>query len=90
MVEEKKTAEEKKISVGEIRRTISTSLGTAFGFVIALLWSNVVLGGLKAGGVRTDLATINLGSWIVFMLVSLVLTVIMVVLIIVVSRWGGK
>ncbi len=36
--------------MGEVRKTIATSLGTAFGFVIALVWSNVVLGGLALTG----------------------------------------
>src|SRR5206468_3116126 len=43
-------AEERRISMGEVRKTIATSLGTAFGFVIALVWSNVVLGGLALTG----------------------------------------
>jgi len=43
-------ADERKLSMSEVRKTISTSLGSAFGFVIALVWSNVVLGGLALTG----------------------------------------
>ena len=44
-------AEEKKLSVGEVRKTIAVSLAAAFGFVIALLWNEVVKGGLKVAGI---------------------------------------
>lgn len=84
------TKEEKKISVAEVRRTISTSLGTAFGFVIGLLWNSVVVGGLKVAGVDPTLSTYNLGSWAGYLITAIVLTVVMVVFIIIISRWGNK
>jgi len=91
MVEEKKqSAAEKKLSVSEVRRTIATSLGTAFGFVIGLLWNSVVMGGLKVGGIDTTFTTINLSGWFGYLITAIVLTVVMVVLIIVISRWGNK
>ena len=80
---------EKQLSRAEVRRTIATSLATAFGLVIALLWSNVVLGGLKTFGVNLDVSP-GLYNWLYFVVVAVVLTVVMVVLIVVVSRWGGK
>jgi len=72
-----------------VRRTIAASLATAFGLVIALLWSNVVLGGLKTFGVNLDL-TPTLFGWLYFVVISVVLTILMVALIVVVSRWGGE
>ena len=91
MVEEKKqTAAEKRISVGEVRRTIATSLGTAFGLVIGFLWYTVVTGGLKVAGVNTAIDTIDLKNWIGYMITAVVLTVVLVVLIVVISRWGNK
>ena len=83
-------ADEKKLSVGEVRKTIATSLGTAFGFVIGLLWNSVVMGGLKVGGIDTTFATINMSGWIGYLITAIVLTLVMVVLIIVISRWGSK
>ncbi len=81
--------EQKRLSTAEVRRTIATSLATAFGLVIALLWSNVVLGGLKTFGVNLDL-TPTLFGWLYFVIIALVSTIVMVALIVVVSRWGGK
>jgi len=82
--------DEKKLSASEVRKTIAVSLATAFGFVIALLWNSVVMGGLKVAGVDTTFDTINLGGWLGYMVTAVVLTVVMVVLIIVVGRWGSK
>lgn len=85
-----KLVEEKKISVTEVKRTIATSLAAAFGFVIALLWNSVVVGGLKVAKIDATLATFNLQDWIGYLVTAVVLTVVMVVLIIVISRWGSK
>lgn len=84
MAEEKKT-----ISVAEVRKTISTSLAAAFGFVIALLWNQVVQGGLAAAGVSTT-APKDWPGWAIFVVTAVVLTLVMIVLILVISRWGGK
>ncbi len=83
-------ADEKKVSTSEVRKTISVSLAAAFGFVIALLWNSVVMGGLKVAGVDTTFDTIDLAGWLGYMVTAVVLTVVMVVLIIFVGRWGSK
>ncbi|MGD9962582.1 MAG: DUF5654 family protein [Thermoplasmata archaeon] len=83
-------ADEKKLSAGEVRKTIATSLAAAFGFVIALLWNQVVVGGLKVAGIDPALADFTLGPWLVFLVTAVVLTVFMVILIIVIGRWGNK
>ncbi|HEY7588980.1 MAG TPA: DUF5654 family protein [Thermoplasmata archaeon] len=83
-------AEEKKLSMAEVRKTISTSLAAAFGFVIALLWNNVVTGGLKVAGVDTTFATITPVGWVGYLVTALVITVVMIVFIIIIGRWGSK
>ncbi len=85
-------AEEKKLSMNEVRITIATSLATAFGFVIGLLWNNVVVGGLNVAGISPTLsgtdATVD--KWAIFVITAVIITVVMVLMIILVSRWGGK
>ena len=83
-------ADEKKLSMGEIRRTIATALGVAFGLVIGLLWNNVVLAGLKVLKIDLNASTFTATSWAWLVLTAVVITVVMVILIIVVSRWGNK
>ena len=82
--------EEKKLSRAEVRKTTAASLATAFGFVIGLLWNNVVTGGLKVAGIDTTFATIPPIGWAGYLVTAVVLTVVMVILIILFSRWGAK
>jgi len=83
-------ADEKKLSVSEVRKTTAVSLAAAFGFVIALLWNQVVTGGLKVAGVDTTFQTIDLMGWIGYVVTALVITIAMIILIIVIGRWGNK
>ena len=82
--------ERKKISVSEVKKTIATALAAAFGFVIALLWVNVVTGGLKVAKIEIARVDFSLSDWFVYLITAIVLTVVMVVLIILVSRLGSS
>jgi len=82
-------AEERKLSAAEVRKTIAGSLTTAFGFVIALLWNQVVQGGLSLAKVSTT-APNDPVQYIVFIGTAVAITVLMVVLIILFGRWGSK
>ncbi len=80
--------EERKLSVAEVRKTIATSMATAFGFVVALLWANVVLNGLANAGIKLQPTAPDWVGWAIFAATAGILTVVMIVLIIVISRWG--
>ena len=82
-------ADDKKLSVAEVRRTIATSLAAAFGFVIALLWNQVVQGGLSLAGISTS-APKDPFEYGKFIVTAIVITVVMVVFIVFVSRLAGK
>jgi hypothetical protein len=84
------TKEQKRVSVKEVRSTVSTSLATAFGFVIGLLWNSVVVGGLKVAGVDPALGVYTISAWGLYVITAIILTVVLVILIIVISRWGSK
>ncbi len=81
--------EERKLSVAEVRKTIAASLAAAFGFVIALLWNQVVQGGLALAGVNTA-APKDAVAYIIFIVSAIVITVVMIIFIILFSRWGSK
>jgi len=83
-------ADEKKLTVGEVKKTVAVSLAAAFGFVIALMWNEVVKGGLAVAGVDTTFTDIKLAGWIGYLVVAVVITVLMIILIIVIGRWGNK
>jgi len=82
-------AEEKKLTKAEVRKTIAASLTTAFGFVIALLWSQVVMGGLGLAGISTT-APKDPMAYTAFMVTAIIMTLVMIVFIIMFSRWGSK
>lgn len=81
--------EEKKLTAGEVKKTIATSLAGAFGFVIALVWSNVVLGGVALSGAPMTAPKDAMGL-VVGITVALVLTIAMIIMIILIGRWGSK
>lgn len=85
-------ADAKKLSVAEVRKTIASSLAAAFGFVIALLWNTVVQSGFATAGIPlgTDANKGDWGGWAYFVVSAVVLTVVMVVFIVLVSRLAGK
>ena len=82
-------AEERKLSVADVRKTIAASLGTAFGFVIGLLWNQVVQGGLSLAGVTTTAPATPL-AYGYFIITAVVVTVVMIIFIIVIGRWGSR
>ncbi len=82
----------RKIRLGEVRKTIATSLAAAFGFVIALMWNTVVQSGFATAGIPLG-ATANKndwGGWAYFVVSAIVITVVMVIFIVLVSRLAGK
>jgi uncharacterized membrane protein YadS len=83
-------ADEKKLSAAEVRKTIAVSLAAAFGFVIALLWNEVVKAGITLAGINLTVEDITLVGWISYVVTAVVITVVMIVLIIVIGRWGNK
>jgi hypothetical protein len=83
-------ADEKKLSVSEVRKTIAVSLAAAFGFVIALLWNEVVKAGISLAGIELTPAEIDIMGWLSYVVTAVAITVVMIVLIIVIGRWGNK
>ena len=85
-------ADERKISMAEVRKTVAASLAAAFGFVIALMWNTVVQSGFATAGIPlgTSATKGDWGGWAYFLVSAIVITVVMVVFIILVSRLAGK
>ena len=83
-------AEEKKLNVAEVRKTMATSLAAAFGLIIALMWNNVVISGLSRAGVPLQATGGDWTGWLSFLGVAIMTTTVLVVLVVLVSRWGTK
>lgn len=79
-----------EVSASEIKKTMATSLGTAFGIVIGMIWTQVVLSAFATGGIPLTTAGGTWSQWGIFVGTALVVTIICVVAIVMLSRWGGK
>ncbi len=79
-----------EVTMVEIRKTIATSLGTAFGIVIGMIWTQVVLSAFATGGIPLTETGGTWRQWSYFVITAVVVTLICVVAIIMLGRWGGK
>ncbi len=86
-----KVSTAKELGLKEFRRTIATSLGTAFAFVIGTVWTQVVTSAFGMAGISVTAGT-NLAfvSWLLFAITAILVTFISVVAIFVMSRWAGR
>jgi len=79
-----------EVTVSEIRRTVATSLGTAFGIVIGMIWTQVVLSAFATGGIPLTAVGGTWTQWSYFVITAVVVTLLCVIAIIMLGRWGGK
>ena len=79
-----------EVTMTEIRKTIATSLGTAFGIVIGMIWKQVVLSAFATGGIQLTATGGTWTEWSYFVITAVVVTLICVIAIIMLGRWGGK
>ena len=78
----------KKMSKTEIKRTTATAIGAAFGFIIALIWKEIIVGLFALAGLTIN----NIGEAmdaVIAIISGIIITVICVLGIIYISRWGG-
>jgi hypothetical protein len=79
-----------EVTMSEIRKTTATSLGTAFGIVIGMIWTQVVLSAFATGGISLNSPGGTWTQWSYFVITAVVVTLICVIAIMVIGRWGGK
>lgn len=77
------------VTVKEIKSTIAVSIAAAFGFIIALIWKDIIIGAMKLGGLWQDGGFADTTALIIGIVVGLVITVVAVLGIIYISKWGG-
>jgi len=77
-----------KLTKSDIKKTIAMAIAGAFGFIIALLWKDVVIGLMKLAGLWTEGGYKDWSAAAIGIVVVLVITIICVFGIIFISRWG--
>ena len=76
------------VKLGEVKINISTAIAAAFGFIIALIWKEIIVGIFAYFDLKIDdLSTLNgIGIAIV---TGIIITVVCVFGIMYISKWGG-
>ena len=77
------------VTIKEIKSTIAVSIAAAFGFIIALIWKDVIVGAMQLAGLWQEGGFPDTMSLIIGIVVGLVITVVSVVGIVYISKWGG-
>jgi uncharacterized protein YacL len=77
------------VTIKEIKSTIAVSIAAAFGFIIALIWKDIIVGAMKLNKLWQDGGFPTLNSLIIGIVVGLVITVVSVIGIVYISKWGG-
>lgn len=77
------------VTIKEIKSTVAVAIAAAFGFVIALLWKDVIVGLLKMTPFWSEEGFSDAVGAAVAIVVVLIITIICVIGIIYISKWGG-
>jgi hypothetical protein len=77
------------VKLNEVKISIATAIAAAFGFVIALLWRDIIIGFLKLGGLWQDGGFDNLTGGLIATVVAIIITLVCIIGILYISKWGG-
>ena len=77
------------VKISEVKINIATAIAAAFGFVIALLWRDVIIGILKYYEYWKDGGFDSEGAIISGVILVLIITIMCVIGIMYISKWGG-
>ena len=77
------------VTIKEIKSTIAVSIAAAFGFIIALIWKDIIIGAMKLANLWQEGGFPDTMSLIYGIIVALVITIVSVLGIVYISKWGG-
>ena len=77
------------VTIKEIKTTIAVSIAAAFGFIIALIWKDIIIGAMKLAGLWQEGGFADTNALVVGIVVGLVITIVAVLGIVYISKWGG-
>ncbi len=77
------------VSLKEVKISIATAIAAAFGFIIALIWKDIIVGLMKLAGLWQEGGPTTWANAGVAIVVALIITVVSVLGILYISKWGG-
>jgi len=76
------------VSLGEVKATMATAIAAAFGFIIALIWRDIIVGLFDLAGLKINQISDATGA-IIAIVAGIIITVVCVLGILYISKWGG-
>ena len=77
------------VTIKEVKTTIAVAIAGAFGFIIALIWKDIIIGAMKLGGFWQDGGFADTNALIIGVVVAVIITLIAVLGILFITKWGG-
>ena len=77
------------VTIKEVKSTIAVSIAAAFGFIIALIWKDVIIGAMKLAKLWQEGGFATTDALIIGIIVAIVITIVAVIGILLITKWGG-
>ena len=76
------------VKISEVKINIATAIAAAFGFVIALIWKEIIVGLFALGGLTIN-AISDATSAAIAIVAGIIITIVCVIGIMYITKWGG-
>ena len=77
------------VTIKEVKSTIAVAIAGAFGFIIALIWKDVIIGAMKLAGFWQEGGFPDYTALGIGIVVAIVITIVAVIGILYITKWGG-
>ena len=77
------------VSIKEIKSVIAVAIAAAFGFIIALIWKDIIIGIMTLSGLWLAGGPTTWTGAGIAIVMALIVTIVSVLGIVFISKWGG-
>jgi hypothetical protein len=77
------------LKISEIKSAIAVAIAAAFGFIIALIWKDIIIGLMKLAKWWDEGGFADEAGAIKAIIVAVFITIVSVIGILLISKWGG-
>jgi len=77
------------IKISEIKSAIAVAIAAAFGFIIALIWKDIIIGMMVLAGLWQQGGPKDWNAAGIAIVGAIIITIVAIIGIIFISKWGG-
>jgi hypothetical protein len=77
------------VKLSEVKISIATAIAAAFGFIIALIWKDIIIGLMVLAGLWQEGGPKNWGDAGIVIFAAIIITIVAILGILYISKWGG-